>query len=136
MKTKKLIKWAITNAAVAALLYVGIQHQNGCASLAVCILWINFIFTLLLAIFTCGDTESHHKFKALVRKEGFSAPPWIGSLLDLAIASYLAWHGYVITGLICLIQNRCQAGIKFAAESDVTTPHSHASPPEHSPHNS
>lgn len=151
IKPKKLFNWIVINGFITACFYYGITHRNGLVGLAQALTWLNAFICFSIVLMVLGDTPEAKQRRATFTKKTpnpfeLSVPQWLALGYDLTLSAYLAYNAYVFTGLALLssyffqrlIYEQFEQDIAEAKASEVplTAPHSHASPPEHSPHNS
>lgn len=95
MKAFRAIRWAAVNALFLWLLWLGVvDGLEGAHNVAFFWLWFGIVVS-----FGCLVAEVREG----MQKQGPSVPLGLNLLVDLAIAGFLAWHGYTITAALWVV---------------------------------
>jgi uncharacterized membrane protein YhaH (DUF805 family) len=90
---KNVIQWLLFNTFLVLTLYVGIVLEiEGARRLGLFAVWFSAVVCLLVATAEC---------KKKLKPRGY--PAWLNVVVDTAIVGFLVWHGYVVTGAVCLL---------------------------------
>lgn len=94
-KPVRLVIWAIANGLKWLLTYYAIvEGVNGAENVVKFWIWMGFV----LAIFALAKPVAE-----AMRKDGASVPLWLNTILDLAYAGFIIWHGWLWTGIAFVV---------------------------------
>lgn len=92
-----VIRWAVTNAAMAALIYFGLYKGiDGAQNVLLFWVWL----TLPMALTLISDDS-----KEVLRKRGRAVPAGIDAVLDIAAIAALLWFGWMWTAAAYTLAN-------------------------------